>query len=1031
LWEAAQFDGTTQDQSLWGRAFNEAIDRLGMATFPDLPLHFLGPILMHAGIPTYCLGDYFRLLLARRRVDPALDAESFMAWAVAPGRELRLSELDVPARRFLTAGGDYALDVVDRSLDLLDRLAEADPELDGIRLPARVVMAARHEVDQYGLDRVGSSRTHGKPTVRRRQPRVALDPYGTGIMIVLPAVSDAPEGTATWRVTADGDQAIVRSKAHWVGAAEAAPQTTHPLPRPVRTVHVSLVGWDHASELEVIDPGDPILFFSDDGRRLPAVLPLPPDHVWILHPADRDLAATGQLRTIAETPVPFGWEGWRLQFVSLEHVQAVSLSNGRAHVVQGYTRPRLLLGEPIRGVTTPYGSAVYAEPPPLWLPDVADSAVTWHVEIRQAASGLASGPALISREITQAGKNNIWDGIPQPVLGAFDLTVRGPLGRGVRRTIFIAERLAVAFRPTARALTVSGLEAATAELIAPVGAAAEPRRLSFASSDRARMVEYRSGEETEPLVISPPHVDLLCAGAGASSWTAAPVHLVTETMSDVGRLLIRTPGSLIRGDLEVRVGNQQVQSIPPSGQHSAELSGYDLARASETAAHYGRAELVLPWGDSAMPVGFIRPRRLASGVEVDGDRLRIDNCVHADGLVAALYLCRAPWRSPVVLPVQDEGVVELPESLHDPGPLRVVLRVEDPWTTTDWPDWPELSSYRCSGLGVPTGADEEESAVSRFLAGEGALPGNLRRLDRVWKLIRLAGDLVSTGAPANLRALSSAALREQPGAALIALAESGLDSKACVTGLIASGLAAMQPAVPDDMSKAERLWGTVPSAAAILTSKILSRPGVLAADLSAGLIDAAVAQCGEGLAGVLGDSGDLCAHVGRFGPDAERMRVMQPEQVEAMWQAAVVVPQALLDADTRMAAARRMFDRRETSALKGAARNATVIVRGAERLVAASGYYSLGAQISARRHPEGKGGWLALPAVSAALALVARLAARGDEDCQLFEKSWRDCWTDLAGQAPDLAGIDLVLAEVLIAGAERARNQGAIHDQGL
>ena len=70
LWETTGFQGTSQDQGIWGRAFNPAIDRLGMATFPDLPLHFLGPILMHAGIPTYCLGDYFRLLLSRRRLDP-------------------------------------------------------------------------------------------------------------------------------------------------------------------------------------------------------------------------------------------------------------------------------------------------------------------------------------------------------------------------------------------------------------------------------------------------------------------------------------------------------------------------------------------------------------------------------------------------------------------------------------------------------------------------------------------------------------------------------------------------------------------------------------------------------------------------------------------------------------------------------------------------------------------------------------------------------------------------------------------------
>ena len=57
--------------------------------------------------------------------------------------------------------------------------------------------------------------------------------------------------------------------------------------------------------------------------------------------------------------------------------------------------------------------------------------------------------------------------------------------------------------------------------------------------------------------------------------------------------------------------------------------------------------------------------------------------------------------------------------------------------------------------------------------------------------------------------------------------------------------------------------------------------------------------------------------------------------------------------------------------------------------------------------------------MSAALALTARIAARGDEKCQAFERLWRDRWAGLAQRAPDLTQIDLVLAEVLTAGAER------------
>jgi hypothetical protein len=152
------------------------------------------------------------------------------------------------------------------------------------------------------------------------------------------------------------------------------------------------------------------------------------------------------------------------------------------------------------------------------------------------------------------------------------------------------------------------------------------------------------------------------------------------------------------------------------------------------------------------------------------------------------------------------------------------------------------------------------------------------------------------------------------------------------------------------------------------------------------------------------------------------MAVLSAEQVEAVWQAATVVPQTLLDADTRATAARQLFDARRTPGLTRAARDATSVVRSAERLVAASPYRRAVAQVTARRHPEGRGGWLALPAMSASLALVARIAARDDEACRSFERVWRDRWTDIARHAPDLTSIDLVLAEALIARAERAQS---------
>jgi hypothetical protein len=137
LWDELGYDGNQGDQAVWGRGFRTALAALGLPTFDDAPLQYLGPILMHAGIPDYCLEDYFRLLDHRRALDPDLDTESFFAWA--KGRANRLNNLDKPASRFLTYGSEYAFDFVERTFDLLDRLRERSGGLEVVGLPPRVV----------------------------------------------------------------------------------------------------------------------------------------------------------------------------------------------------------------------------------------------------------------------------------------------------------------------------------------------------------------------------------------------------------------------------------------------------------------------------------------------------------------------------------------------------------------------------------------------------------------------------------------------------------------------------------------------------------------------------------------------------------------------------------------------------------------------------------------------------------------------------------------------------------------------------
>jgi superfamily I DNA/RNA helicase len=411
----------------------------------------------------------------------------------------------------------------------------------------------------------------------------------------------------------------------------------------------------------------------------------------------------------------------------------------------------------------------------------------------------------------------------------------------------------------------------------------------------------------------------------------------------------------------------------------------------------------------------VPPRPLATGAEVRDGQLTILDCVPADGLTAALYLARAPWRPPAVVPVPRDGVVKLPPEVNDAGPLRVLLRVEDPRAVTDWPAWPDRDSCACAAPGVPLGADLEEEALSRFLAGERDLPMRPRRVDRLWRLIHLAGDLIAAGAPADLRERCSAVLSSQPGLAITGFLDTGLDSAACVAALISTGLAAARPVMLDDMRSAERLWSVAPAAAAVLCSRLLAGPAYPEEDPAAVVMKAALAECGPALAALLRGDDDPHAQSVRFGPDTERMALFAPQLQAA------AAPRSLLDAPTRAAAARHLFDARRNPDLLRAVQDAPSFIRSAERLVSASPYRRARTQITARLHPDGNGGWLALPAMSASLALVARIAARGNEDCRSFERTWRPRWTALARQAPALTTIDLVLAEALIASIERAR----------
>ncbi len=194
---------------------------------------------MHAGVPAYCLGDYFRLLLSRRRLDPGLDAEEL------PGLGDGTRSGDAPVCSWTSPPGDScSAGATTPTTSWTARSTcstgsrSRTPTSVAVGLPGYMIEAAKAELAAGHLDLSGIGRRRaggqGAMTIGRQvQPRIALDPYGQGVHVLLPAVGEMPAGVARWRITADGDTHTVHSRAMWVGAAGTTPQTACPLDKPV------------------------------------------------------------------------------------------------------------------------------------------------------------------------------------------------------------------------------------------------------------------------------------------------------------------------------------------------------------------------------------------------------------------------------------------------------------------------------------------------------------------------------------------------------------------------------------------------------------------------------------------------------------------------------------------------------------------------------------------------------------------------------------------------------------------------------
>ena len=1015
LLEIAGFGTGQTVQSDWGGAFLANLDRLDLPNFADSDdagARFVGRILMHSGVPTYCLGDYYSLITEQRRRRPGMAPAEFVSWAASRVAEGRLPGVDKPVARFLRYGGEYAADVSDRIFELLDIVSSGGDGSD-VPLPERFKVEALRLREAGRLDRLTRVRAspEGGVTEAALHPHLILDPYGRGPLLRLPAVSDAPDGLATWRVTIGARMDRVRTQALWPGANEPAPQTDVPVISPVRLASVALEGHEqHQSTISIVDDKDPLLAFGEDGKLLPRGLPLAGTSTWLLFPGpEASLSVQGDFRVIAEGALPPGWAGWSLLLVDLSGATSVSLNGeGSGRAVRRFSAARITVGDPIAGLRSRGGAAVFSTPPDIVLPTNLGEGATWDVSITDQDGHVLVRHALRGSEHSASP----WDGLPRPLFGSYTVRVRGPWGRGVARELVLAEGLHIQPDPMWRRITRRGLAPATVAVAPPIGMTVNRSTFELGDRETEASLSITVRGKTRAFVVQPAHVSMSYQSADtATAPTILPVPLHTEDLREGPGTLTVDIGLDAEPVLHVLTAVGSVQTVDPMGGSRNGVYGFNLARIIDTLAVNPQLRLALD-AEGQLTVANVRPKRLFSEVHVTDGALRFTGCVVVDGLTAIVYATRAPWRGGHAISVT-EGVASLPEHLIEAGPLLVTIRIDDPWVPASVPDWPEVGTARAvDAPGWVSKGEDEEARLSAYLAGSADFPEVLTGFERLWDVLALLPSLMLQLRIGEVSLACAAALQAGGARALDAISRSHIETEAISHALVAAGVLWV-PTASEDMTDEAFVWtrrSAVTSALLSSVSMACRRDEEGAADL----YEAPRAVCGESYNRFLGGV-DPNPAAGRFdlGADlfAQYDETMRSEVLAGM----ALVPKGLLDVDTRVQASLQLVERRNNTTLVWMTRNAHKMLSEILRVLALVGD-EVGTQtVRSRMHPTKDAGWRAFSAISIGLAFVARYAARDHQVARGWIVRQQRGWADLAKTAPDLVSIDLIVAELLLA----------------
>ncbi len=953
------------------KAFHKCLDKFDLPKFDEAGgMRWVTPVLLHGGIPLDHLDELLDLLTARRHRDASLSGESFVEWVRLNPRTVETQPKALV--RFLHYGGDFAPDLVGRVIDLVDGQ-------DAI-LPRRV---------RERLDALIAEGRVTKPT-GRREARPTFAVLDTGSLILrLPGVRlSGPEREVRWSVRQGGTVESVAATVPWIAGAQVTDAVSVEVVAPVRDVTVERDG--SATVLPLVRSEDPLLVFDADGELVPTTRPIPAGAVTVMWPAGSDQPPLGRDGTRwlgDDVDVPYGWDGWTQRQGTVSTGEILRWNQGPAHRVAGADKARVVTGERKPWVQTLDGFDVTGDLPTVQLPMAAEPG-DWVVQVSNR------GGDLLERQIPATHSVHLLSHRRGLVAADLVVSVKGPLGRGVERRVVVAERLDVECSPVYRPLAPYGGLVEGETVVRQDGV--QLGRWNLGASQRTAEVEVDGLQ----LVVTPPHTSLSWVNRGIPGpWTVEPVVISSDHIAE-GTLRVDGLAEGPPPHLVFASGFMRQELLPKRARRAS--CEFNLASLRDAVNQAGSGTLILAGSADEARVATVRPKRLAEWADIEHGRLRVGATV-SEPLELVVHRLAAPWEPARVLRC-DSDSVDLPSGLRDCGPLRVLVRRVDEWVAATPSGLPVKGT---DIFDVDQRWDASlESPSNRWVCGK-LVGAHLDEEPEVtpWTIDCAVEAMAASALPVidAVRLAVGDVLRFNPKVSLEGLSATSASTAKVTYALVASGLVSAPAEAMDRPDLVEALLSRSPLAAALAASAAVRRHGV--ATPAAALL---ASELGEPLFDLWGGHFDDAA-VGRFEPEFER----KPELPRIFYDYLAPVPKVLLDDDSRTAACYQMWQLRRS--LAGPAESALPQINVARRVLDKHGV-DLWPLIQARLSHDGV---IALPALSIAFALVARLAAYQEGLARRFTDDRRRIFGTLALYAPDLVAIDLIRADAAVIGALR------------